>query len=217
MLSPAEGLPAGSSVPPGMPAKGQMNSHTVTVGVVGHRSLEHQAVLRATVQCVLDDIVNIHGCGGQSHPHLCCLSSLAEGADRLVAEEVLKRPGACLKVVLPLTVRDYLEDFATDESRRQFHALLERDPAPVMLSRENLSDVCAPQDLLKVRRQAYARAGRCVVDACTVLLGIWDGQPARGIGGTAQSIEHARRQRRPLYLIDTNSPGRFSSTERRAG
>lgn len=187
-----------------------MNSHTVTVGVVGHRSLEQQAVLRTTVQRVLDDIVNSQGCGGQSHPHLCCLSSLAEGADRLVAEEVLTRPGACLKVVLPLTVRDYLEDFTTDESRCQFHALLERDPAPVMLSRENLPDVCGPQDLASARRAAYARAGRYVVGTCTVLLGIWDGHPARGIGGTAHSIEYARQLGRPLYLIDTSSPERYA-------
>lgn len=52
------------------------------------------------------------------------LSPLAEGADRLVAREVLKVPGAVMEVILPLEKTDYMRDFETDESKAEFEALL---------------------------------------------------------------------------------------------
>jgi hypothetical protein len=42
---------------------------------------------------------------------LTAVSSLAEGADRLVAAEILKRPGSQLEIVLPLPPEEYRRDF----------------------------------------------------------------------------------------------------------
>ncbi|MBC7286792.1 MAG: hypothetical protein H5T86_01865 [Armatimonadetes bacterium] len=48
------------------------------------------------------------------------------GADGLVARVVLAREGARLIVPLPLPVEEYLEDFATEESKAEFRELLGR-------------------------------------------------------------------------------------------
>ena len=49
------------------------------------------------------------------------------------------------------------------------------------------------------RNLAYQRAGFLVAEQCDVLLAIWDGHPARGPGGTAEVIEHARARGRPWW------------------
>lgn len=93
----------------------------ITIGVTGHRNLDPDTfpVLRNTLQRIFDDIKSRHAYDGQTTFGWRILTPLAEGADRLVAEEVLKRSeGTVLKAVLPLTVADYLEDFTTDQSKK---------------------------------------------------------------------------------------------------
>ena len=91
------------------------------IGVTGHRFLAEYGLVRAGVDAALAHIEHRIR-GGQ----FALLSSLAEGADRLVAEEVLARPGAVLIVPLPLPLSEYVNDFLTRESRRQFAVLLKR-------------------------------------------------------------------------------------------
>jgi hypothetical protein len=57
---------------------------------------------------------------------LVVLSALAEGADRLVAQRVLTRANARLIVPLPLARDEYMQDFESDESKREFLDLLAR-------------------------------------------------------------------------------------------
>jgi len=120
---------------------------------------------------------------------LTAVSSLAEGADRLVADAVLRREGARLEVVLPLPPDDYGTDFGTEESKADFSRLLAHDDR---------------YDLVRTatsREHAYELAGRAVVDHSDVMIIIWDGAPARGRGGTAEVREYALRSRRPVVLI----------------
>jgi Protein of unknown function (DUF4231) len=120
---------------------------------------------------------------------LTVVSSLAEGADRIVAEEALGRYAARLEVVLPLPPDEYSADFGTQESRDDFSRLLAQDER---------------YDIVRTatsREHAYELAGRAVVDHSDVMIIIWDGEPARGRGGTAEIREYALRWRRPIVLI----------------
>jgi hypothetical protein len=120
---------------------------------------------------------------------LTVVSSLAEGADRLVADGVLDRDGARLEVVLPLRPDDYSTDFDTEESKTAFSLLLARDDR---------------YDLVRTatsREHAYELAGRAVVDRSDVMIIIWDGAPPRGRGGTAEIREYALRSHRPVVWI----------------
>jgi hypothetical protein len=59
----------------------------------------------------------------------------------------------------------------------------------------------------RTREQAYELAGRAIVDRSDVMIVVWDGQPARGRGGTAEIYSYARRWQKPILLIwvDDNS------------
>jgi Protein of unknown function (DUF4231) len=120
---------------------------------------------------------------------LTVVSSLAEGADRLVADQVLAHDGARLEVVLPLAEDDYLADFKSDESKAEFKRLLAYDG--------NFDVVRTATS----REHAYELAGRAVADHSDFMLIIWDGEASGGRGGTAQIMEYVQRWRRPVVLI----------------
>lgn len=144
------------------------------VGVSGHRSFDDEATVRDMTDAVLQ---RVFGGGGVS----TVVSNLASGADQLVAELVLDRPGGRLEVVLPLPVDDYTDDFANANARRRFDELLVRASSVIVIEQ-------VPSES---RESAYARAGFAIVDTCDVLVALWDGMPARGEGGTAEVVQYA--------------------------
>jgi uncharacterized iron-regulated membrane protein len=89
------------------------------IGVTGHRVLAEVPRVLAGVEAALDRIEAAFP--GRA---LVVVSCLAEGADRLVAEAALRRPGARLVAVLPMPRSEYLADFATPDSRDAFLHLL---------------------------------------------------------------------------------------------
>jgi hypothetical protein len=195
----------------------------VCFGVTGHRKLKDRPEVEAAVKKAIDvEIRNatldreIDGLvsktlrrkmgpahlAGVSQPLLRVLSPLAEGADRAVARAVLSYPGAQLEVVLPMVLEDYLEDFTTAESRREFTALLSRCPQPVALRTLPIRDQSQnPAKQAELRREAYSRVGQYVVDHCDVLIAVWDGEPSRGRGGTAEIVHYAQKQDRPVLRV----------------
>jgi hypothetical protein len=46
--------------------------------------------------------------------------------------------------------------------------------------------------------QAHLAAGQAVVDRSERLVAVWDGKPARGIGGTADVVSYARQKGVPV-------------------
>lgn len=144
------------------------------IGVSGHRHFLHAEVVTAMTAEVIERLVG-------DEPDATVLSNLAEGADRLVAELVLARPGARLEAVLPLPVEVYIGDFVSADSRRRFTELV-----------DEASSVTVVQQVPgEARDTAYERAGRAIVDASDVLVALWDGEPARGRGGTADIVQYA--------------------------
>jgi hypothetical protein len=107
------------------------------------------------------------------------VSSLAEGADQLVAREVLNAGGK-LYVVIPC--RQYRRAFESDS------ALLQFDELCSLASRVEILDFEEPSE------EAYWGAGKSVVAEADQMLAIWDGRPSRGLGGTADVVEYAQRQ-----------------------
>ena len=161
----------------------------VRVGVTGHRDLADPARVAAEVDRILDVLA------GPTDVPLRVVSSLAEGADRLVAHRVLARPGASLEVPLPLDAADYATDFATAESVQEFNDLLLRADRVDVIPASTLSDP------VHARTDAYARAGSAVVAASDVLLALWDGLPARGHGGTAEVVLEAVAAGRRVEVV----------------
>ena len=145
------------------------------IGVTGHRSFEHVDVVERRVDTVLAELAN-------ADPEVEIWSSLAEGADRIVAARALAL-GARLVAVLPLPADDYRRDFATAESNAEFDRLLAAAAVVTVTGTSAGGD----------RTRAYHRAGDEIVRAVDVLVALWDGGPARGHGGTAEMVALAHR------------------------
>ena len=181
----------------------------IRVGVTGHRPnhLKESDIplLRKQIHRALQSVRNagaeIAGdslAGYDSHdPQFRIISPLAEGSDRLVAEEGLAL-GYELQSPLPFPADDYESDFATSESKKHFRELLKQATAVLELdgSREN-------QDS---QNRAYESVGRTVLRHCDLLIAIWDGAEVRSQGGTAQIVAEAAQLRIPTVWIKTVAP-----------
>jgi hypothetical protein len=168
----------------------------IRVGVNGNRVLPDEPAVAAAVDGILSRLVHL-----LPPPPTAVLfevvSPLGEGADRIVAERVLRLPGAILEVPLPLPEDDYEQDFGSDASRRRFHELLDRASRVWVVGGSDRND-------------AYERAGVYVVESCDVLIAMWDRQPARGVGGTGDIVALARRRGMPAFVIDPRSPSQVT-------
>jgi len=154
----------------------------LVIGVVGHRDLvaDEIPMLRARVRAFFEQL-------REQFPLLPVklLNPLAEGADRLVAEEALAL-NIPLIVPLPMPKEAYFEDFATDESRREFAELAAHGE---MMQLPLLTDDPAQVD----HQQQYAQLGVFVSSHCHVLLTLWDGKEGGELGGTATVIGFHQR------------------------
>jgi hypothetical protein len=167
----------------------------VRVGVTGHRSIPDESAISRVVDKVLDLIRETSSSSDGAPPVIEVVSPIAEGADRIVAHAALKDPRARLRVPLPFPKEDYGNDFETAESRADFENLLERAGEVMVLP------------ATPTRNEGYEQVGHYVLDNCDVLIAIWDGEPSRGRGGTAEIIARARERGLPLFWIHANEPG----------
>lgn len=160
----------------------------IRIGVTGHRRLGgRDAEVAATVGALLDEILG-HFLPPEGTVPITILSALAEGADRVAAHAALQR-GAALDVVLPLEPGDYRTDFDTPGSLEEFDQLLDR------------ATKVAVVDPQPTRDDAYYEAGAQTLAGSDILLAIWDGNDAAGRGGTAEIVELARQQGKPVAWI----------------
>lgn len=114
------------------------------------------------------------------------VSCLADGADQLFAAHVLAA-GGTLEAVLPC--EDYAESLTAEDSRARFEGL----------SRAAASVLTLPYP--RPSEQGFLAAGQALVDRCDHLFAVWDGQPARGLGGTADVVAYARERGCPVTVL----------------
>jgi hypothetical protein len=169
----------------------------ISLGITGHRSLAEMDKVTAGVERLVSRILKTF-----PDSNYRVLSSLAEGADRILAKRLLLIPGASLWVPLPLPEKEYLKDFGTSASKEEFFHLLGKAQRLISLP-----------GTVK-REDAYLAAGNYVLEHSDCLLAIWDGAPAQGDGGTAEIVARAREQGLPLAWIHAGNrlPGTDSPT-----
>ncbi|MFB8027924.1 hypothetical protein ACFQ6U_12175 [Streptomyces sp. NPDC056465] len=148
------------------------------IGVTGHRSIPQE--LHAHVREGLRAALRGH------EGSLEALSSLAVGADQLFADLALAH-GAELTAVIPSG--DYESGFADATELERYRALKARAVREVRLDFPHSTD------------EAYYAAGAYIADHCDRLLAVWDGLPARGLGGTGDIVTYARSLGRPVTVI----------------
>jgi len=168
------------------------SSRVIRVGVTGHRSV---ADVKTVVDRVRLGLQNLRRLGGDdttgAPARLEILSALAEGADRLVAKIALSQPDTTMVAVLPLARDDYLADFSEATSKLEFETLL---------AASRLVEAMPPAPS---REAAYDQAGRWIVEHSDVLVALWDGDQARGRGGTAEIVMYAAERGLPMFWVPT--------------
>ena len=166
----------------------------IRIGVTGHRNLEGSAALAeipARVRALVPDT-------SATPVRVGVVSALAEGADRLVVDEVFHHAArhgeeARLEAVLPFERDRYvdLQEFSED-AKAEFDRWLDR-----AASVTELGGAWEPQS----RDRAYAAASQQVVARCDVLVALWDGQPSGGPGGTAETLLFAAEIGKPCIWV----------------
>lgn len=146
------------------------------IGVTGHQDLPHRAIdyLTEGIREVLD-----------GYDHVDAYSCLAAGADQLFAVEALAAGGQ-LHVVVPCA--DYTTTLDGDDLTR-YNDLLASASGITRLP------------FSRPGEDAYEAAGQWIATETVLLIAIWDRLPARGRGGTADTVAYARNLGREVRVI----------------
>jgi len=137
------------------------------VGITGHQRLDDPSAwtwVEAAMARTLDDCVN----------NLVAVTSLAIGADQLLASLVLRRGGS-VYAVIPFA--DYERTFVAEDVD-SYRRLLAVSKVEILVTRGTDED-------------AYLAAGQRVVALSDLLIAVWNGEAARGKGGTGDIVRYA--------------------------
>ena len=160
------------------------------IGVTGHRLPKldiNDPRLTADIERVLARIV-----AENPGRRFVIMSSLAEGADRLVAKIAMARHQMVLHIPLPLPYELYRTDFTDEQSELDFRELVGKAKVYFELPMKfgNQEDLSARLHGMAndKRNRQYAFAGAYLVQHCHELIAIWDGEKEAGEGGTGQVV-----------------------------
>ncbi|HET9812771.1 MAG TPA: hypothetical protein VFP57_03820 [Sphingomicrobium sp.] len=174
----------------------------LNVGITGHRAGALTAplvrTLRPVVFTVFRELRDATLKLQQAEDALCSATEaqlrlhtpLATGADQIAAI-CARSSGYFVRALLPFEPSEYRNDFLVGEELDRFEqALAAADEIVALPGRR--SD---PEG-------AYVLVGESLVQTADVLIAIWDGEQARGPGGTAHVVELALQSSVPVIHID---------------
>jgi fumarate reductase subunit D len=152
------------------------------IGFTGHRSGYDEAVIRPALVKVLTDLKErAQKVGGQAELY----ASVAEGGDTLCVE-VARELEMPVHLLLPLEEGEFEKDFSSSAAWKRSQAQLTIARQRPGRDSEHLVSGEA------TRPECYFNQAIHMLDAVDVVVALWDGQPSRGLGGTAQVIAQAR-------------------------
>jgi hypothetical protein len=154
----------------------------VKIGISGHQKLgsrNNVDWVRKSIRHELEHLGAITG-----------VTSLAAGADQLFAEIVLEL-GRPIEVVLPCD--NYHSAFKDPAAARMFEILKRQATDCYSLPFPNPSE------------QAFFEAGKRIVEMSDLIIAVWNGKPAAGLGGTADIVNHALKLGKKVFHINPDS------------
>jgi len=199
--------------PPRSPPKAPL---AFRVGIVGHRPNRlGQADLPLLAQRLREILAAVRSAVctfqqakpqlyAQAEPMLRAVTPLAEGVDRIFAEQALAL-GYALCCPLPFAQEVYERDFVPPKalepnSLDRFRDLLTQARAGAGLV---LFEMDGDRSLSGV---PYGAAGQVVLNQSDLLVAVWDGGEPAGSGGTVGTLRDAIRDRIPVLLVDACAP-----------
>lgn len=154
------------------------------IAISGHRGLPDDTV--QLIDKAIRDLLADHA------PNVIGLSCLADGADQIFARAVVDL-GGTLEVVVPAA--EYRQGLPA-ESHQEYDALMAH---AAHVYRLNFTESTS---------ESHMTASTFMLDHADELWAVWDGKPARGYGGTADVVTHARNRGLPVRIIWPNGARR---------
>lgn len=146
------------------------------LGITGHQNLPADAI-----PWITSDFLSILDEAGTG----AVVSSLAEGADQLLSTLAVEHDFD-LEVVIPCSG---YETTLSATGLAQCRSLLDAATSVTTL------------DFPEPSEAAYMAAGKVIADNCELLCAVWDGRPAKGLGGTGDVVDYARTRGRLVRII----------------
>ena len=148
------------------------------IGITGHQRLQDPTAWLWVEEVVGRELDTLAA-------PLCVVTSLAVGADQLVARLGIAR-GATVRTILPFAG---IERTFSPEDLQAYRCLVSG------ASVEVLQTSGADED-------AYLAAGRRVVELSDLMIAVWDGKPPKGKGGTADIVAYAIKCGVPVVHVN---------------
>jgi len=166
--------PAGSAHPIILPS-------VIAIGFTGHRALNDESRSRIRILEFLQDFK------AKTSKTIYGVSSAAVGGDLVFAESCIQT-GIPVRILLPFSKDQFREDFDEPTWKRS---------EAVMQQAISVEVIGGGQSA----QESYYDCGIETVQQSQMLVALWNGNPARGLGGTAEIVDFAKEQARPLVWI----------------
>jgi len=157
----------------------------LAIGFTGHRKVSNEAKIRRAIRDFLL---------GQKESHrglVYGISSAAAGGDQLFAESCLEL-NIPVRILLPRPAEQFRSDF-DDICWQRTVRIMENAVSVEVTGRQ------------QGRTEQYYDCGIQTVVESQLLVALWDGQLARGAGGTQQMVSYARRTGHPVIWIHSET------------
>jgi hypothetical protein len=161
------------------------------IGVVGHRNIVEES--KQDARNHFEKIVKSYKAKYPNTPILV-VTSLAEGADQLIADVAINVEGVFLGVLIPMEIDKYLETFSNDSAREEFNRFCSK----AIFVRDTSTDIVFENDF-----DAYRNNTRELSNNADLLIALWDGIASNQVGGTSDTLYYKLKKiHRPKNLTD---------------
>ncbi|MCF7805111.1 MAG: hypothetical protein K9N46_04505 [Candidatus Marinimicrobia bacterium] len=163
----------------------------INIGITGHRNLDDIGWINSHLEYFCKDLIQQLQGEDSFKDILTVYSALADGADQIVAENLIKNLDANLNAILPMDKTEYKKEFQSKKAQLNFEKLIKIS-----------SRIIVEGDSTE-REEAFLKSGKFIVNNCDILIALWDGKPANGKGGTAEIVSYANEVDKPIFWVNT--------------
>lgn len=148
----------------------------MNVGITGHQQMPKAATkhARTRIMELLEALINPRG-----------ITSLAAGADQIFVNCLLSM-GASFELIVPCA--EYEKTFQPKHLHK-YRQLAQQ------------ADMVATLPFPTNSEEAFLAAGLVMVERSDFVIAVWDGEPARGLGGTGDIVAYANQLHRDVEVV----------------
>lgn len=147
--------------------KTRYNIEVMTLGFTGHQKMP-DSVFAYTADAI-DNYIKLN-------KDVIGICNLAAGSDQLFASKIIESGN---KLIAIIPCRNYESTFDS-KNLATYKKLLNKADETIELDFDNPTE------------EAFYAAGKAVAKRCDKLIAVWDGEPSKGLGGTADVVSYAQ-------------------------